>query len=125
VFDKACTQAFETLYNRLVSAPLLAHYDADSQCLLETDASDIVVAAVFSQRRLDGKWHPVRYFSKTIALAETNYLIYDKEMLAVVKALQHWRTELEGIADTVKVITDYKALEYFMSSKLLSARQAC
>jgi len=45
-------------------------------------------------------------------------------MLAVVKALQHWRAELEGTADAVKVITDYKALEYFISSKLLSARQA-
>jgi hypothetical protein len=45
-------------------------------------------------------------------------------MLAVVKALQYWRAELEGMADAVKVITDYKALEYFISSKLLSARQA-
>jgi hypothetical protein len=122
VFDKAYTQAFETLCNRLVSAPLLAHYDANSQCLLETDASDTVVAAVFSQRGLDGEWHPVGYFSKTMAPAETNYPIYNKEMLAVVKALQHWRAELEGTADAVKVITNHKALEYFMSSKLLSAR---
>ena len=45
-------------------------------------------------------------------------------MLAVVKALQHQRAELEGTANAVKVITDYKALEYFMSSKLLFARQA-
>jgi hypothetical protein len=59
-----------------------------------------------------------------MALAETNYPIYDKEMLAVIKALQHWHAELEGIADAVEVITDYKALEYFISSKLLSARQA-
>jgi hypothetical protein len=59
-----------------------------------------------------------------MAPAETNYPIYDKEMLAIVKALQHWRSELEGTADPVDVITDYQALEYFMSSKLLSARQA-
>jgi len=45
-------------------------------------------------------------------------------MLAVIKALQHWRVELKSTANAVKVITDYKALEYFMSSKLLSARQA-
>ena len=71
----------------LIRAPLLAHYDADSQCLLETDASDTVVAAVFSQKGLDDEWHPVGYFSKTMAPAETNYPIYDKEMLAIVKAL--------------------------------------
>ena len=94
--------------------------------MLETDASDIVVAAVFSQKGLDGEWHPVGYFSKTMAPAETNYPIYDKEMLAIVRALQHWRAELEGKANTelIQVVTDHKALEYFMTSKLLSARQA-
>ena len=71
----------------LISVPLLAHYDLDSQCMLETDTSDIVVTVVFSQKGLDGEWHPVGYFSKTMALAETNYLIHDKEMLAIVKAL--------------------------------------
>jgi transposase InsO family protein len=123
-FDDKCIQAFDTLRSMLTKAPLLAHYDLESQCLLETDASDTVVAAVFSQKGLDGEWHPVGYFSKTMAPAETNYPIYDKEMLAIVKALQHWRAELEGTKDPVEVITDHKALEYFMTSKSLSARQA-
>jgi predicted aspartyl protease len=124
VFDSKCTQAFDKLKAMLMSAPLLAHYDLDSQCMLETDASDTVVAAVFSQKGLDGEWHPVGYFSKTMAPAETNYPIHDKEMLAIVKALQYWRAELEGTKDHIEIITDHKALEYFMSSKLLSARQA-
>ncbi len=59
-----------------------------------------------------------------MAPTETNYPIYDKEMLAIVKALQYWRAELEGTKDHIEVITDYKALEYFMTTKLLSARQA-
>ena len=70
-----------------MQAPLLAHYNTDHQCLLETDASDTVVAAVFSQKGLDGEWHLIAYFSKTMALAETNYPIYNKEMLAIVQAL--------------------------------------
>jgi hypothetical protein len=107
-----------------MNAPLLAHYDVDSQCLLETDTSDTVVAAVFSQKGLDEEWHPVAYFSKTMAPAETNYPIYDKEMLAIVQSLQHWRAELQGTTDPIEVITDHKALEYFMTSKVLSARQA-
>ena len=123
-FDDKCIQAFETLRSMLIKAPLLAHYDVDSQCLLETDASDTIVAAVFSQKGLDDEWHPVGYFSKTMAPAETNYPIYDKELLAIIKALQHWRAELEGTKDHVEVITDHKALEYFMTSKSLSARQA-
>jgi hypothetical protein len=123
-FNESCAQAFATLKARLVNAPLLAHYDVDSQCLLETDASDTVVAAVFSQKGLDEEWHPVAYFSKTMAPAETNYPIYDKEMLAIVQSLQHWRAELQGTTDPIEVVTDHKALEYFMTSKVLSARQA-
>jgi hypothetical protein len=49
--------------------------------------SDIVIAVVFFQKRLDGEWHLVGYFSKTIAPAETNYPIHDKKILAIVKAL--------------------------------------
>jgi len=90
--------------------------------MLETDASDTVVAAVFSQKGLNGEWHPVGYFSKTMAPAETNYPIHDKELLAIVRALEHWRAELEGTTDPVEVVTDHKALKYFMSSKILSAR---
>jgi RNase H-like domain found in reverse transcriptase/Reverse transcriptase (RNA-dependent DNA polymerase)/Integrase zinc binding domain len=123
-FNTECITAFEKLRHCLLSAPLLAHYDAGSQCMLETDASDTVVAAVFSQKGLDGEWHPVGYFSKTMAPAEINYPIHDKELLAIVRSLEHWRSELEATGHDINVITDHKALEYFMTSKLLSARQA-
>ena len=56
--------------------------------------------------------------------AESNYEIYDKELLAIVQAFEEWRPELEGSAEPVEVITDHKALEYFMRSRLLSRRQA-
>ena len=59
-----------------------------------------------------------------MAPIEYNYEVHDKEILAIVKALQYWRAELEGTKDPVEVITDHKALEYFMISKSLPARQA-
>jgi hypothetical protein len=56
---------------------------------------------------------------------ELNYDIYDKEMLAVVRVLEEWRAELEGLQDTpFKVYSDYRTLEYFMTIKKLSFRQA-
>ena len=85
---------------------------------------NIVVRVVFSQKGLNREQHPVGYFSKTIAPIETNYPIYNKEMLAIIKALQYQRVELEGTKDYIKVIIDYKALEYFITTKLLSTRQA-
>jgi RNase H-like domain found in reverse transcriptase/Reverse transcriptase (RNA-dependent DNA polymerase)/Integrase zinc binding domain len=123
-FDQDCVRAFEQLRTALIHAPLLAHFDVDRHCLIETDASDMVVAAVFSQLGLDGEYHPVAYFSKSMAPAEMNYPIHDKEMLAIVRAFEHWRSELQGTGHPVEVLTDHKALEYFMSTKSLSARQA-
>jgi hypothetical protein len=123
-FNQDCIQAFEKLRIALIQAPILAHFDVDRHCLLETDASDTVVAAVFSQLGLDGEYHPIAYFSKSMAPAEMNYPIHDKEMLAIVRAFEHWRSELEGTDHPVEVLTDHKALEYFMGTKSLSARQA-
>jgi hypothetical protein len=56
--------------------------------------------------------------------AECNYEIYDKELLAIVKSFDYWRAELEGHPQSVKVITDHKNLEYYMTTKQLSRRQA-
>jgi hypothetical protein len=60
-----------------------------------------------------------------MALAEMNYPIHDKEMLAIIQAFKHWQTELEDTDHPVEVLTDHKAFEYFMSTKALSARQVC
>jgi hypothetical protein len=73
VFNKACQRAFEELKQRLVSAPILCHYDYTLETRLETDASDGVIAGVLSQLHPDGNWYPVGYFSKTMAPAELNY----------------------------------------------------
>jgi hypothetical protein len=123
-FDNNCQAAFEELKDRLCSSPILRYYDPALECLLETDASDGVVAAVLSQLHPDGEWYPVGYFSKTMAPAELNYPIHDNEMLAIVRALGQWRAELTGTSQAIKVLTDYRSLEYFMSSKILNSRQA-
>ena len=94
VFDQNCQDAFEELKGRLMAAPILRHYDPNLQSRIETDASDGVVAGVLSQLHPDGEWHPVAYFSKTMAPAECNYEIHDKEMLAIIRSLSQWRAEL-------------------------------
>ena len=59
-----------------------------------------------------------------MAPAELNYEIHDKEMLAIVRSFGEWRPELVGSPDAIKVLTDHRALEYFMTTKSLNARQA-
>ena len=67
---------------------------------------------------------PVAYFSAKHNPQECNYEIYNKELLAIVKALEEWRPELERTEEEFEVITDHKNLQHFMTTKLLSKRQA-
>jgi len=72
----------------------------------------------------DDKWHPVAFFSKSLSPVERNYKIHDKEMLAIIRALQEWRHFVEGAKHQFEVWTDHKNLEYFMLAKQLNQRQA-
>ena len=93
-----CQQAFEQLKQAMLTAPILCYYDPDLPTIVETDASNGVVAGVLSQQDPQTKlWHPVAFFSKTMQPAELNYDIHDKEMLAIILSLSEWRTELEGL----------------------------
>jgi transposase InsO family protein len=126
-FDTACHESFKKLKELLISAPVLIHYRPNRPTRLETDSSDGVVAAVLSQLyEEDSQWHPVAFFSKTMAPAECNYAIHDKEMLAIIRSLQEYRAELEGLqkSERFEILTDHRALEYFMTTKVLNSRQA-
>jgi hypothetical protein len=68
---------------------VLQYYDPSLPIKIETDTLDGVVAGVMSQQ-LNEEWHPVAYYSKTMAVLELNYEIHNKELLAIVKALEEW-----------------------------------
>ena len=79
--------------------------------------------AVLSQF-VNNKWQPVIFHSQSLNEVECNYEIYDKELLATIYYFKKWRLELEGADFLIKVIIDYKNLEYFMITKLFSCKQA-
>ncbi|SLM34530.1 retrotransposon nucleocapsid protein [Lasallia pustulata] len=101
----------------------LQHFDRTRKAILETDSSDHVNAGVLSQYDDDKVLHPVAFYSKNMVPAECNYEIYDKELLAIICCLEHWRPELEATELPVEIFTDHKALEHFMTSKELTRRQ--
>lgn len=118
--------AFRALKEAFLSANMLAHFDPDLETWIESDASDYVVAAVLSQRNKEGVIRPVAFMSKKMSPAECNYEIYDKELLAIIRAFEEWRPECAGtpVEDPVKILTDHRNLEHFMTSKQLNRRQA-
>jgi hypothetical protein len=127
IWSPDCQAAMNALKQALTSAPVLRYYNPTLRTRVETDASDEVVAGVMSQQDPESmEWHPIAFYSTSMNPAEQNYEIHDKEMLAIIRAFQEWRPELEGLqrVGPFEVITDHRALEYFMTSKKLNARQA-
>ena len=64
------------------------------------------------------------FYSKSLSPVEQNYEIHNKEMLAIIPALEEWRHFLEGARHLVEIWTDHKNLEYFITAKKLNCRQA-
>ena len=59
-----------------------------------------------------------------MSATECNYEIHDKEMLAIIRALQEWRAELTSTKTKFRIHSDHEALKYFMTKRMLNARQA-
>ena len=62
---------------------------------IECDSSGYAVGSTLMQK-MKRLWHPVAYFSKKFNLAESNYPIHDKEMLAIIRCIREWHTKLVG-----------------------------
>jgi len=91
VWNAACEQVFEALKKAFTSAPVLRHFDPDLETLVKTEASDYVTSGICSQKHLEhGKLvlHPVVFISEKMRPAECNYGIGDKELLAIINALE-------------------------------------
>ena len=116
--------SFAELKRLFTESPVLAMPDLGKQFVLECDASDFASGAILSQLGEDGKMHPVAYYSKSLNDAERNYEIYDKELLAIIRALGEWRHYLEGGPFPIDIVSDHKNLLYFSEARNLTRRQA-
>ena len=106
-----CQEAFDTLKERLTTAPILARPDLNEDFILYTDASRIGLGAVLSQVQ-EGKEQVIAYASKTTNNSQSNYGATQLEMCALVWAIRHFRHFLIG--RKFKLITDHTALKWLM-----------
>jgi len=88
-WDTKEQKAFECLKTAMTIAPVLVSSQDSEPFCIEADSSDFASGAVLSQQ-LPGeeKWHPVAFYSKSLSPVEWNYEIHDKEMLAIICALE-------------------------------------
>lgn len=104
--------------------PIHGHFDHEWEVIIETGASDKLSAKVLSQHDAKGALHSVAYFSKTHTPAECNYVIYDKILMAIIKALEEWRPECAGTLQPLQLLTDHMNVQNNMTNKLLNRRWA-
>ncbi|CAM8963300.1 unnamed protein product [Rhodiola kirilowii] len=113
-FTEACKEAFDELKRALTSAPIIRAPDWSKGFEIMCDASDYAVGAVLGQRE-EKKPVVIYYASRTLDAAQRNYSTTEKELLAVVFALEKFRSYLLGTK--VTVFSDHAAIRYLMTKK--------
>jgi hypothetical protein len=124
IWDKNAQSAFDNVKKSFCSKPILAIFNSDRGCVMETDASDFALGSVLNQYDDNNVLHPIAYYSRKFNEQELNYEIYDKEMLSIVDSFIHWRQYLECAVHKTLVLSDHKNLEYFLKTRKLNRRQA-
>jgi hypothetical protein len=114
IFDEKCLTAFKQLKTSLITAPVMQPPNWRLPFEIMFDASDYAVGAVLGQRK-DKKLHVIYYASRTLDPAQMNYATTEKELLAVVFALDKFRSYLVGAK--IIIYTDHAAIRYLLSKK--------
>jgi hypothetical protein len=106
--------AFHTLKKALISVPIIQPLDWALLFEIICDASDYAFGAVLSQTK-DRKHNAIAYASKTLTGDQLNHATTKKELLAVVFAIDKFRSYLVGAK--VIVFTDHAAFKYLLTKK--------
>lgn len=109
IWTNDCENAFQQLKSSLCKAPVLRFPDYRKTFLIQTDASQFGLGAILAQVHADGE-HPVSFASRTLSKAERNYATIEKEALAVIWALKHFRPYIYG--QKCVLMTDHAPLQY-------------
>ena len=111
-WSQACEDAFDKLKTMLVSPPIMRSPNWELPFKIMCDASDYAIKAVLGQRE-NKKDFVIYYANKTLDSAQSNYTTTEKEFLAVVFALEKFRSYIVG--SPVTIFTDHASLKYLLS----------
>ncbi|GBL81222.1 Transposon Ty3-I Gag-Pol polyprotein [Araneus ventricosus] len=94
-WTKECEKSFNSLKQALITSPVLTYPRTDKEFILDTDASNEGIGAVLSQK-IGNEECVIAYFSKSLGKPERNYCVTRKELLAIVKSIEHFHNYLYG-----------------------------
>jgi hypothetical protein len=105
----------------LCTAPLLDYSQPGEKITVDTDASNVGIGGVLSQVQ-DGRERVVAYFSTKLSKAQRNYCVTRRELLAIMKTLEHFHKYLYG--HEFQLRTDYSALTWLLNFRNLERQTA-
>ncbi|XP_062907390.1 HSPB1-associated protein 1 homolog isoform X4 [Mobula hypostoma] len=117
VWNDLCQQAFESLKAILCHHPVLNAPDFSKPFSLATDANDEAAGAVLLQTDKEEIDHPVAYFSKKFNVYQRNYSTVEKELLAIILALQHLEVYICPAWKPLVIYTDHNPFVFLATMK--------
>jgi len=121
-WDKKQENAFHTLKKSLSGTAHLRIPNSTCKKVLKTDTSNFTVGACLYQIE-DEQQRLIAYQSRKLSELKKRYEVHDKELLAIVKALQDWRPYLAGTEKSIQIYTNHKNLRNFATMKQLNQQQ--
>ena len=112
-WTQECQRSFDELKKRFTEEPVLAMPDHTKPFQIECDASKYATGAALTQLDSNGDRHPCTFISKTFSPTERNYEIYDRELMAIIRALEEWQHYIQGSPHTTTILSDHKNLTYY------------
>ena len=116
-------KAFQNLKDTFAKKPTLLIPDPQKPFFVETDASLVATGAVLYQQNEQAEYQPCSFISNALEPAQQRYEIYDRELLAIVRALRTWRHYLLHSPHIVTIWTDHENITRFKTFKRLTPRQ--
>jgi hypothetical protein len=116
VWTSSTQQAFDALKVALIHAPVLSIPNFTKEFVIETDASGVGIGAVLQQ-----EGHPIAFISKALGPKNRGLSTYDKECLAILFAIEHWRPYLQHVAFVIK--TDQQSLIHLDDQRITTPWQ--
>ncbi|KZV34979.1 peroxidase 64 [Dorcoceras hygrometricum] len=116
VWNMEAEAAFKALKRNLTTAPVLRLPNFEDEFVVECDASGRGIGAILSQGG-----HPIAFFSKALGERALSKSTYEKELMALVLAVRHWRPYLLG--RKFLVLIDHRALKELLHQKITTPDQ--
>ena len=100
----------------MITAPVLALPNFELPFVVETDTSDKGIGAVLQQNG-----HPIAYVNRALGPKNHGLSTYEKESLAILMAVDHWRAYLQSSEFIIQ--TDQRSLVHLDYQRLNTYRQ--